>query len=192
MNVAIVGAGFIGSTLGRAFSTAGHSVVFGSRHPEGETAPVPGSSVATVQDALTSSDVIVLALPAGAVEDLARSYGDQLSGKLVVDATNRMPGPVANSREFLPPTVRYARAFNTVGGENMADPSFDQGPADMFFTSPADDRATVEALVDAIGMRPVFVGEDREDLLDALFHLWIALAVTEGRGRRLAFRLLEG
>lgn len=44
------------------------------------------------------------------------------------------------------------------------------------------DRATVEEASE---------GSDREDLLDALFRLWIALATGQGRGRRLAFRLLE-
>jgi hypothetical protein len=41
-------------------------------------------------------------------------------------------------------------------------------------------------------LRPVYVGEDQEELLDAVFRLWIALAVGQKRGRRLAFRLLEG
>jgi hypothetical protein len=33
---------------------------------------------------------------------------------------------------------------------------------------------------------------DDEGLIDALFELWIALALGQGRGRRLALRLLEG
>jgi hypothetical protein len=42
-----------------------------------------------------------------------------------------------------------------------------------------------------VGLRPVYVGEDQEAIIDALFRLWIALAVNQGRGRRLALRLLE-
>ena len=38
---------------------------------------------------------------------------------------------MANSRAALPPDVRYARAFNTLGGENMADPVFPDGRADL-------------------------------------------------------------
>ena len=33
---------------------------------------------------------------------------------------------------------------------------------------------------------------DEEAIIDALFRLWIALAIKQGRGRRLALRLLEG
>ena len=43
-----------------------------------------------------------------------------------------------------------------------------------------------------MGLRPVYVGEDKEAIIDSLFQLWIALAITQGRGRRLALRLLQG
>ena len=38
MIVAVIGTGLIGGTLGRAFARAGHTTVYGSRHPEPETA----------------------------------------------------------------------------------------------------------------------------------------------------------
>jgi predicted dinucleotide-binding enzyme len=98
---------------------------------------------------------------------------------------------VVNARSALPPNVRYARAFNTLGGENMADPMFADGPADMFFSAPSADRATTESVIQGVGLRPIYVGEDQEALIDALFQLWIALAITQGRGRRLALRLID-
>jgi hypothetical protein len=62
----------------------------------------------------------------------------------------------------------------------------------MFFSAPVADRAVVENVIEGVGLRPIFVGEDQELLIDNLFQLWIALAMTQGRGRRLALRLLEG
>jgi hypothetical protein len=62
----------------------------------------------------------------------------------------------------------------------------------MFFSAPEVDRASVETVIEGVGLRPVYVGEDQEALIDALFQLWIALAIKQGRGRRLALRLLEG
>jgi predicted dinucleotide-binding enzyme len=116
-------------------------------------------------------------------------HGAELSGHLVVDATNRMGAPVANCRAELPGDVRYARAFNTLGGEVMARPRFADGPADLFCSAPESDRAAVETLVEGVGMRPVFVGPDTEDIVDSLFRLWIALVPEHGR--RHALRLLE-
>ena len=51
----------------------------------------------------------------------------------------------------------------------MADPIFTDGPADMFFSAPEADRATVETVVEGVGLRPVYLGEDQETLVDALF-----------------------
>jgi 8-hydroxy-5-deazaflavin:NADPH oxidoreductase len=189
MEIAIVGTGFIGTTLGGALARAGHDVTFGSRHPE--EGAVAGTTVAPVGEALESAEVIVLCLPGAAVAGFASEHRDALDGKLVIDATNKMGEETANSRSSLPSSVRYVRAFNTLGGENMADPVFEEGRADMFFSGPEADRTTVEAVIEDVGLRPVYVGEDQEGLVDCLFRLWIALAVGQGRGRRLAFRLLD-
>jgi predicted dinucleotide-binding enzyme len=193
MDIAVIGTGFIGGTLGRALARSGHRVVFGSRNPGNDSvAEGTSGSVATPEEAMTGADAVILAIPATAVKQFAAASAGALDGKLVIDATNRMGVPVSNSRADLPGGVRYARAFNTVGGENMADPVFGDGPADMFFSAPAEDRATVEEVISGVGLRPVYVGEDQESIIDALFRLWVALAVGQGRGRRLAFRLLEG
>ena len=192
MDIAIIGTGFIGGTLGGALARSGHAVTFGSRRPDDDVAQDSGATTASVADALASARVVILALPGPAVADFASANAEALEGALVIDATNQMGAPVANARAALPSGVRYARAFNTLGGENMADPVFGDGPADMFFSSPDDDRSTVEEVIEGVGLRPVFIGADQEALLDCLFRLWIALAVTQGRGRRLALRLLEG
>jgi predicted dinucleotide-binding enzyme len=193
MDIAVIGTGFIGGILGRALAREGHAVTFGSRHPDqDDVAMDSGASVASVGTALQDADVVILALPGPAVAGLASDHAQALAGRLVIDATNRMGEPDSNSRASLPDDVRYARAFNTLGGENLADPVFADGPADMFFSAPEQDRSTVEEVVRGVGLRPVYVGADREDIVDALFQLWIALAMGQGRGRRLAFRLLEG
>ncbi|MGD0881954.1 MAG: NAD(P)-binding domain-containing protein [Acidimicrobiales bacterium] len=191
MDITIIGTGFIGTTLGRALAESGHRVTFGSRHPADDHMDVPGARVAPIGEALSRSDPVILAIPGAAVAELGSTYGDALAGKLVIDATNRMGDPVPNGRAFLPPTVRYARAFNTLGGENFADPVFSEGRADLFFSAPEDDRPAVEEVIEGVGLRPVYVGDDQEAIIDALFQLWIALALKQGRGRRLALRLLE-
>ncbi len=148
--------------------------------------------VEAIGDALLGSEVVILAIPGGAVADLADKHAGVLAGKLVIDATNQMGAAVANARTSLPASVRYARAFNTLGGENMADPIVGGERADMFFSAPVGDRETVEAVIEGVGLRPIYVGEDQEAIIDALFQLWVALAMRQGRGRRLALRLLEG
>jgi hypothetical protein len=192
MEIAIIGTGFIGTTLGRPLTKAGHHVTFGSRHAQDGVDSASTASAVPIGQALSGAEVVILAVPGPSVAEVSAQYGDALAGKLVIDATNRMGEEVSNSRASLPPTVRYARAFNTLGGENMADPEFPDGRADMFFSAPENDRTTVETVIEGVGLRPIFVGADQEALIDALFQLWVALAMKQGRGRRLAFRLLEG
>ncbi|MGO9658078.1 MAG: NADPH-dependent F420 reductase [Acidimicrobiales bacterium] len=193
MEIAVVGTGYIGGILGRSLAAAGHDVAFASRHPQDdEVAAGTGARVVPVPDALAGAEVVVLALPGAAVSDFVAGNEQALAGKLVIDATNQMGKPVVNARGALPRGTRYARAFNTLGGENMADPIFAGVQADMFFSAPQSDRATVEAVISGVGLRPVFVGEDQEQLIDGLFLMWAALAMKQGRGRRMAFKLLEG
>ena len=192
MQIAVIGTGFIGGVLGRSLARAGHEVTFGSRHPDDDgVGEDTGATVRPIADALDGADVVVLAVPGAAVAGLAAEHRDALTGRLVIDATNQMGRDVANARAALPANVRYARAFNTLGGENMAEPNFADGPADMFFSAPDADRETVARVIEGVGLRPVYLGEDQEALVDALFQIWVTLAMKQGRGRRLALRVID-
>ncbi|HEY2429183.1 MAG TPA: NAD(P)-binding domain-containing protein, partial [Acidimicrobiales bacterium] len=118
MEIAVIGTGFIGGILGRRLASVGHHVTFGSRHPDGDAvAGDTPATVASIRDALAAAEVVLLAVPGAAVPELTADHRDGLVGKLVIDATNQMGKPVSNSRASLPSDVRYARAFNTLGGE---------------------------------------------------------------------------
>jgi len=195
MRVAVMGTGHIGGIIGRACAGAGHQVVFGSRTPGSDDAA--GDSEATVADiagALVDADVVVLALPGPAVAAFVQEHAGSIGGTLVVDAANNFGGDgPANSHDAIVavPGARYARAFNTLGFENLAEPMFGDTNADMFFSAGEADRDAVEALIEAVGLRPVYVGDGAHDVVDGVLRLWFALAVGQKRGRHLAFKVLE-
>ena len=193
MRVAVIGTGNIGSTVGGAWARAGHEVVLGSRHPDDVTAPA-GATVASIGDALAGADAVLLAVPAAAVEGFLAEHAAALAGPLVVDATNDIRSPIANAYRAIAaavPGVRYARAFNSLGWENFAEPEFDGGPADLFFaTADATDRAAAEELITAVGLRPVYLCAGKQDAVDHALPLWFALMQERGN-RRLAFRVVE-
>jgi predicted dinucleotide-binding enzyme len=192
VDIAVIGTGYIGQVLGSSLAKAGHRVTFGSRHPErDDVAAGTSATLSSIPEALDAAEVVILALPGAAVAEFSAGNEQALSQKLVIDATNKMGAPVANARSALPKSVRYARAFNTLGGENLASPVFADGPADMFFSTTGADRQMVEEVIEGVGLRPIYVGEDEEEIIDGLFRLWIALALKQGRGRRLALRLLQ-
>lgn len=195
IKVAVIGTGNIGGTLGRAFARAGHDVTFGARRPA-ESAQVAGETPAKVTDipsALASAEVILLALPAAAVDAFISDNGAAIRDKLVIDATNRVGGDgSANAHAALSAvTSHYARAFNTLGWENFEDPHFGDEVADLFYSATEGDREMVETLISAVGLRPQYLGDGQQEVVDGLLRVWFALVFGQKRGRRLALRVLD-
>jgi len=95
MRIGILGAGHIGSTLGRLWCEAGHDVCFGTRHPE-QLAQLtrelgPHASAGSPEQAAGFGEAVVLAVPLKAIPELAGSVGPLVAGKPVLDATNPYP-----------------------------------------------------------------------------------------------------
>ena len=202
LTIAVLGAGNIGGTLGRRWAGAGHRVAFGVNDPNGKHAQALRSdlgdkvTIGSVAQALSSNpDVVVMALPGAVMDAAIVQYADQLDGRIILDSANRMGGGPMNSFATFQqrtPRARLFRAFNTLGWENFADPEFEGGPADLFYCGPdGDDRTVVEQLITDIGLRPMYLGGvEQVGLVDTVGRLWFALALGQGKGRRLAFKVL--
>jgi predicted dinucleotide-binding enzyme len=201
MRIAVIGPGKVGVGIGGALLRAGHDVTFGSRDPERITAELPaGSQRATIADACTAADAILVTVKGNQVENLLASHGEHFAGRLVLDSTNfrdadrfhRVPEWLAAA-----PGVRLFRVFCTLGYEHFVTPQIDGEQIDLFYCGGVgdavtldDDSRTVEAIVASIGLRPVRLGGlDQAGVLDGVTKLWFTLALG-GRGRNVAFRTL--
>ena len=51
-------------------------------------------------------------------------------------------------------------------------------------------RATVEGLIEDVGLRPIYVGPDA-NVVDGALRLWFAIVSSRQRGRGIAFKVLE-
>jgi predicted dinucleotide-binding enzyme len=190
MQIAVIGTGKIGGTLGEKWRQAGHDVIYGSRRP---TTDGPGGApVVTVGEAIARAEVVVLAVPGGVVSEVASEFGAALDGKVVVDATNHMGAPAFNSHaaiEAAAPGAQYVRAFNTLGWENFANPLPD---ADLFFAADPEAREAAEVLIAAVGLRPVYLGDaEAVTTVDSLLPLWFALVKQHGGNRKVALRVVD-
>jgi len=184
VNIAVIGSGNIGATIGDAWRRAGHEVIRASRSPQ------PPDTVA-IADAIEGAEVVLLAMPGAAVPELLAEHGAALGGRLVIDATNDMGGERLHHADAYAsaPGARFARAFNTLGFEMFANPSIGGEVADLFWCGPDD--AGVEQLIADVGLRPVRVGDiDAIDVVDGAGRLWLTLVFRQGHPRRLAFKML--
>lgn len=207
MSISIIGAGNVGMALGQAFTQRGERVVFGVPNPgkyqDTVAALGPNASLATTDQAIEASDLVILAVPYAAVHPIAQSVPDW-QGKILVDATNPLApglsgltlGTTTSGAEELAKAARNARvvkAFNTTGAENMADTRYPQAaPLMPVCGDDADARQRVMALATLIGFDAVDMGPlMAARYLEPFAMTWIHLAFRQGYGRQFAFALLR-
>ena len=175
MKIGVIGSGNVGSALGRTWAKAGHEVMFSSRNLDSDrklAADVGANARAgTPQEAAAFGEVLLFAVPYGALPELGKTLGASLKGKVVMDACNPFPqrdGDVANqarakgagivSAELLP-GARIVRAFNAIGAARMG--SAHEEPGRIGMPIAGDDKQAIEVasrLIREIGYEPVLVG----------------------------------
>jgi len=192
MRVAILGAGRVGTTLGRRFAEAGHEVVYGVRQPDDpKHENIPGQVLA-LPDAAARADVLVLTTAWAGAENTLRASGD-LTGKVLVDATNPIgPGMVlthgttdsgAEQVARWASGARVVKAFNSIGMEVMANPRFGDARSVLWLCGDEDDACqTVSRLATDIGFEPVRLGPlQRARFVEPAALVWITASATLGR-----------
>jgi len=204
MNIAIIGAGSVGSSLAAAWSRKGHSLVFGARQPSDAKlvalAQKLGARAATVADAAQSADVVVFATPWPATRAAVESCGS-LAGKTVVDCTNPLApdlsglsiGHTTSAAEQVASWAKGAhvfKCFNQTGAANMDGAArFSATPVMFVAGDDATRKANVLQLAADAGFEALDAGPlTMARLLEPLAMLWIKLAFG-GLGRDFAFAL---
>jgi predicted dinucleotide-binding enzyme len=94
LRIAVLGAGKIGGTIGRKWTAAGHQVAYGVRDPQAPESLLHNGEnvlVGQVSEALaTDPQVVLMVVPGGAMEATIVAYAEQLNGRAVIDAANRI------------------------------------------------------------------------------------------------------
>ena len=169
MQIAIIGAGNVGRALATSLTRAGHDVTITAEHAERatEAARQSGATAGTSNTAAAAkAEVVVLAVPAQSIGQIASEMGSSIDGKVVVDVTNR-PTPtadgsatsIAEELQGTLPTARVVKAFNTVFASRQANPLVAGIAADGFVAGDdATAKQTVLDVVESIGFRPVDAG----------------------------------
>jgi predicted dinucleotide-binding enzyme len=190
--IGIIGDGNVGGALARGLKRTGHEV------------KAVGKDKTAMRDAIAWAEVVFLAVPFGAIDDVIEVVGGQLAGKTVVDVTNALAadmslaiGFTTSGAETLQKKVSKARvvkAFNTVFAQHMDSGRLgDQPLTALIAGDDADAKQVVVGLARAIGFEAVDAGPlVNARLLEPLGALNIQLGYGLKMGTQVGFRFLHG
>ena len=206
MKIAIIGTGNVGTALGTAFARAGHDVTLAARDVDKTrtiAAEIGASAADSPAQAARDAEVVILAVPFGAIGDVAGSIAASSAGKVVVDVTNPLTpdysglategGPSA--AEQLADRLgdaRVVKAFNTLFASLQTNPTAHGVALDAFYAT--DDEAAAATLADlirSIGFRPINTGALRmARQLEALAWLNMSFQLRTGGDWQSSFVLV--
>ncbi|MEM9328923.1 MAG: NAD(P)-binding domain-containing protein [Bacteroidota bacterium] len=204
MKIAIIGTGNVGGALATQWAQAGHEVLLGVRDPNQfkgrDLLKNPNTSLHSIKEAVAAAEVVLLATPAAAAVEVAQSLGET-GEKIIIDSMNivRGAGPegfLNTSDAILAHTTtrNVVKCFNTTGFNNMENTQYDGQKIDAFMCgdSQSSKDTVAQLAVDAgFGMCYDVGGNDKFQLMEQFALFWINLAIFQGEGREIGFKLLK-
>ncbi len=204
MKIAIIGAGNVGGALAAKWSAAGHEIFLGVKDTVDfkgkELLENPNTTAHLVGKAVELSEVTLIAVPAVAAEEVAVSLGNT-TGKVIIDAMNIIAGNgpkgFSNTTDSIlanTSTRDVVKCFNTTGFNNMADTVYGGMKIDMFVAGDSEKgKSTAKQLAKDAGFAECYDigGNDKFQLMEQFAWFWINLAMFQGLGREIGFKLLK-
>jgi 8-hydroxy-5-deazaflavin:NADPH oxidoreductase len=197
VRIAILGAGHVGSTLGRLWHAAGHDVTFAARdaaRPQALAAELgERADAASVADAVAVAEVVLVAVPGPAVTDVLQAAGP-LDGRVMIDAANSFRQQQVRMRSLADafPRARWVRAFNSLSASIMADDNHRKPPWVVFLSGDEEAKPVVARLIRDAGFDPVDLGDiDDSRLQDPGSALWLSI-LTHDEATALVARIKSG
>jgi predicted dinucleotide-binding enzyme len=204
MKIAIIGTGNVGGALAQQLIKSGHTVLMGAQYPLSEKsiklATIIGEDrFAAIEKAAKQSEVIIITTPPDVVLNIIPKLGN-IEGKTIIDATNSVrvkPEPYPTAYDAIKAITKsdaVVKCFNTTGFENMLNPVYKSGAIDMFCAGDNKQAKLVATkLAGDIGFVSCFDfgGDDKVELLEKFALCWINLAIMQGHGRDIAFKIVR-
>jgi hypothetical protein len=204
MNIAIIGTGNVGGALASKWANKGHNIYLGVRDITNFKGKAllknPNTQACSIHEAVKKSEVILLATPAMMVVEVAISLGDT-NGKVIIDSMNIVMGrgPVGftnTSDAILANTSAkdVVKCFNTTGFNNIINPTYGDEQLDAFV---AGESSKGKMIAKQLALDAGFAacydigGNDKFELMEKFAFFWINLAMFQGQGREIGFKLLK-
>lgn len=177
--IAVIGTGSVGSALGPRFASIGHEVIYGSRTPARDDIRAlvattgNGASAALPIEAVRDADIVLIAVPWTAAEQVVLSLGD-LSGKIIIDPINPRvineegfadyPSHISMAEQIqaLAPNSHVVKAFSTISADTMIDPTLVDHPITIpLVGNDGDSKAAIAEMLVKLGYESIDFGPVR-------------------------------
>ena len=210
MKIAFLGYGNVGAPLADHLQRLGHEVTLaapdaGSDGVKKALARNRDLKVAAPREAVGGAEVVFLATPFQANEEVLRPIAAELEGKILVDCTNPVGpglthglGSTQSGTEMIQallPRTRVVKAFSIYGFENFEDsayPGYGVKPVMMYCGDDVAAKRTVAGIVEQLGWEPLDVGGVEQALhLEHMTLLWVRLVRMGGHSPNLVWAALR-
>jgi 8-hydroxy-5-deazaflavin:NADPH oxidoreductase len=193
--VGVIGSGPVGRTLAEGFSRHGYDVMIGTNTPakQSELRAKMGDAVAvgSFEQTAKFGEILVLAVKGPAAAAAITAAGaSNFSGKLVLDTTNpiaeappvngvlkyttTLDSSLMEQLQSAHPSVRFVKAFSSVGNALMVNPSLPGGKPSMFICGNDDGaKAETKDILDRFGWDTEDMGKaEAARAIEPLAMLW--------------------
>ncbi|MBK8699226.1 MAG: NAD(P)-binding domain-containing protein [Saprospiraceae bacterium] len=177
--VAVIGLGNIGQAVAANLSKSNRSFIAADRNAEKAKSLSSqwGESAQTedIPSAVKNADIVVLAIPFGAITGFIKEFKADLEGKIIVDPSNpiapdekggfkKIIGEKESAGEInadsLPKNAHLVKAFGTLGAASLAGAAYQTPEKAVLFYANDDEETngTIEQLITDSGFDPIRIG----------------------------------
>lgn len=208
MKLAFIGIGNVGFALANNLHKKDHEIIIANDDENSETVKKaleqnPNFSVNKIQEAIDESDMVFLATPFNANEELLKNL--KFGGKTLVDCTNPVGAGISHGLKSeisgsekvqqWASDANVVKSFTIYGFENFKDssfPNYNVKPVMMIAGNDKDAKTEVAKINTDLGFETLDTGNLDQTLhLEHMTLLWVKMARRDGHHPNFTWAYLE-
>lgn len=208
MKLAFIGIGNVGFALANNLQKKGHEIIVANNDSTSETVKKaleqnPNFSVKKIQEAIDEAEVVFLATPFNANEEILKNL--KFNGKVLIDCTNPVGAGISHALKSeisgsekvqdWASDAKVVKSFTIYGFENFKDsnfPNYKVKPVMMIAGNDTEAKSVVEKLNADLGFETLDTGKlDQALHLEHMTLLWVKMVRRDGHHHNFVWAYLE-
>ena len=208
MKLAFIGIGNVGFAIANNLQKKGHEIIIANNDENSETVKKaleqnPNFSVKKVQDAIDEAEIVFLATPFNANEEILKNM--KFNGKILIDCTNPVGAGISHGlkseisgsekvQEWAP-DAKVVKSFTIYGFENFINsdyPNYNVKPVMIIAGNDTEAKNIVSKINSDMGYETLDTGKlDQALHLEHMTLLWVKMVRRDGHHPNFVWAKLE-